>query len=153
MRAEDYARRLFKLIDITKLPIDITPILKHYNIEVKEESFTGILGVSFKSKNVNLIVLNKNLPSTQKLFTLAHEIGHIVMPHKGSPNICLIGQNKLMEQSANRFAAELLMPQPTLKRLWEEYKSNPEHRIRILAELFGVSYEALSTRVKILGLR
>ncbi|MGB9561646.1 MAG: ImmA/IrrE family metallo-endopeptidase [bacterium] len=152
MRAEDYARRLFKLIDINKVPIDLSPILMEYKIEVREESFANILGVTFKSPKFNLIVLNKNIPSRQKLFTLAHEIGHIVMPHKGSSNICVIGKNKLMEQSANRFAAELIMPAPTVKKLWEEYRTNPEYRISILADMFGVSYEAMKTRVKLLGL-
>ncbi|MEO0133055.1 MAG: ImmA/IrrE family metallo-endopeptidase [candidate division WOR-3 bacterium] len=152
MRAEDYARKLFRLIDIMKIPIDLTPILKAYNIEVQEESFANLLGVTFKTKNFNLIVINKNLPARQKFFTLAHEIAHIVMPHKGTTNICQIGKNKLMEQSANRFAAELLMPYPTLKKLWDEYKSNPEYRISILADMFGVSYEAMKTRIKTLGL-
>lgn len=58
-----------------------------------------------------VIVLNRNRPADRKRFSLAHEYGHVVLhpyPYDG------------MEQEANEFAAELLMPGvgvlPDLKR-------------------------------------
>lgn len=58
-----------------------------------------------------VIVLNRDRPADRKRFSLAHEYGHVVLhsyPYDG------------MEQEANEFAAELLMPRegvlPDLKR-------------------------------------
>lgn len=61
--------------------------------------------------------ISKNLHHLRRRFTLAHEIGHIIIPwHTGSivddleaPRIAK-GRYKTMEAEANRFAAELLMP-------------------------------------------
>jgi Zn-dependent peptidase ImmA (M78 family) len=55
------------------------------------------------------------------------------------------------EQEANRFAAQLLMPQPLIKRLWWQYKDNPEHRLEIVAEKLQVSQQALGIRLKGMG--
>jgi Zn-dependent peptidase ImmA (M78 family)/transcriptional regulator with XRE-family HTH domain len=48
------------------------------------------------------IFLNRNMPADRQRFTLAHEIGHIVMHRTPTPE---------MEQEANAFAAALLMPE------------------------------------------
>jgi len=152
VRAEDYARSLYKYIDIETTPIDLQPILEKLNIEVMEDSFSEISGLAYKKDGYNLIILNKNLIHTRKRFTLAHEIGHIVMPHKDPYKICFIGENRAMERAASRFAAELLMPKPTLEKLWIIYNSNPRYRKRILADLFDVSYASICARIGILGL-
>lgn len=50
-----------------------------------------------------IIVLNKDLPASHQRFSLAHDLGHLVM-HSGQT-----GPDDI-EQEADRFAAELLMP-------------------------------------------
>lgn len=63
---------------------------------------TGLSGVSYNLPGLPpVIFINKNQPLDRYRFTLAHELGHLVM-HK-SPN-----QN--MESEADTFAAEFLMP-------------------------------------------
>jgi len=47
------------------------------------------------------IFLNRNMPADRQRFTLAHEVGHIVMHRVPTPD---------MEQEANEFASALLMP-------------------------------------------
>lgn len=47
------------------------------------------------------IFLNRNQPGDRQRFTLAHELGHIIMHHVPSPT---------MEKEANAFASALLMP-------------------------------------------
>ena len=72
-------------------------------------------------------------------FTLAHEIGHILLGHDNdSP------ENEL---AANRFAAELLMPEPIVaelsRRLWNN--KLPPYRI---AYFFGTSVDASTRRAR-----
>jgi Zn-dependent peptidase ImmA (M78 family)/DNA-binding XRE family transcriptional regulator len=59
-------------------------------------------GVSYRIPGLPpLIFLNKNQPSDRLRFSLAHELGHLVMHRYPSP---------LMEQEADQFASALLMP-------------------------------------------
>jgi Zn-dependent peptidase ImmA (M78 family) len=48
-----------------------------------------------------MVVLNSDQPADRSRFTLAHELGHLVMHHFPNPN---------MEVEANEFASALLMP-------------------------------------------
>jgi Zn-dependent peptidase ImmA (M78 family)/DNA-binding XRE family transcriptional regulator len=48
-----------------------------------------------------LILANKNIPKDRLRFSLAHELGHLVMHDRMNPHI---------EEQANAFAAEFLMP-------------------------------------------
>lgn len=59
-------------------------------------------GVSYRIPGLPpLIFLNRNQPADRMRFSLAHEIGHLVMHAYPSPN---------MELEANQFASSLLMP-------------------------------------------
>lgn len=59
-------------------------------------------GVSYRIPGLPPIVfLNRNQPADRLRFSLAHELGHLVMHTYPSPN---------MEQEANQFASALLMP-------------------------------------------
>ncbi len=153
MRPQDYARALYKYINIETAPIPLEPILDAEKIELREDSFANIDGIAFKGPEYRLIVVNHNLPPERKRFTIAHELGHIVMPHRGGYQICYPGRNKRMEGAADRFAAELLMPEPLVRRLWERYKDNREYRISVMAEKFVVSKSAMAIRVRRLGLK
>lgn len=61
---------------------------------------------TWTSDGINLIFINKKMPSDRMRFTLAHELGHIVM-HR------LVTET--MEDEAHKFAAELLMPSETIR--------------------------------------
>lgn len=76
-------------------------------------------GISVKPKSAErpLIVVNSDNPPTRQTFTLAHELGHVLIPwHVGT--ICSHIDNDLnredeyyrQEGEANRFASELLVP-------------------------------------------
>lgn len=63
---------------------------------------TDIDGVTIAAPDVPpCIFLNKNLPGDRMRFTLAHELGHVVMHRYPSEN---------MEDEANQFAGALLVP-------------------------------------------
>jgi len=53
-----------------------------------------------------IIFANKNMPGDRLRFTLAHELGHIIMHCVPTPT---------MEEEAHKFAAEFLMPEKEIK--------------------------------------
>lgn len=73
-------------------------------------------------------------------FTLAHEVGHILLEHAGDGDP--------QEREADRFAAQLLLPRilvEQLVRLWEGTLSAAD-----LSEMFCVSREAAGHRLRTL---
>lgn len=71
----------------------------------KSEKFDGVSFIT--ETGTPVIVINKTFPSDRKRFTLAHELGHIVMHIL---NEAPISEYRDREDEANRFAAEFLMP-------------------------------------------
>ncbi|MCK5833335.1 ImmA/IrrE family metallo-endopeptidase [bacterium] len=153
MRAKDYARSLYKYIDIESPPIEIEPILSVLNIAFFEGEVGNVDGIAYKEGQSPAIVVNRELSPEAKRFAIAHELGHIVMPHSISYRVCLPDNGSRVEADADRFAAELLIPETTLRKLWPRYRDNKEYRVSILAELFLVSKTAMETRVRYLKLK
>lgn len=114
-------------------------------IEISEnKSFGGLSG--YANDNIPVIVVNRNLPSEDKRFTLLHELGHLII---GLPAGCDV---KETERLCNVFASEMLVPSSVLKgRL-----GNTRHDIS-LAELsdiqkqYGASIDIIMQSLKDLG--
>lgn len=71
-------------------------------------------GVSFISDRGNpIIIINKAFSNDRKRFTLAHELGHLLMHDFPIPDYRNNEKNK--ENEANRFASEFLMPSEFIK--------------------------------------
>jgi Zn-dependent peptidase ImmA (M78 family) len=153
MRAIDHARMLFEHIDLHKPPVDLDSIAEKLGVKIFFEDFEKIDGIALKSPKSGIIVVNKNLPDTRIRFTIAHELGHLVMPHKGKYYICYPGMNKVMERNADRFAAELLMPVPMLEMLWKKFATNAGSRVEIVANVLKVSKSALFARLRETGIK
>ncbi len=67
-----------------------------------EMADAGVDGISYRVAGLPpLIFLNKNRPADRQRFSLAHELGHLVMHDYPTPS---------MEEEADQFASELLMP-------------------------------------------
>ncbi|MDM0043771.1 ImmA/IrrE family metallo-endopeptidase [Variovorax dokdonensis] len=86
-----------------------------------------------------VIFLNRSLPSDRLRFSLAHELGHIVLHRFPSPE---------MEQQANEFAAAFLMPREDIAG---ELKGMTLTKAAQLKPYWKVSMGALIVRAKILG--
>ncbi|MFP4459187.1 MAG: ImmA/IrrE family metallo-endopeptidase [Candidatus Zixiibacteriota bacterium] len=152
MRAVDYARGLYKYLDIENYPIDLTKLFKPLKIRYLEDEGIIATGIAVKMPAMNLIIVNSSYPKSQMRFALAHEIAHIVMPHKMEHYVCKHAKSP-MENDANRFAAELLMPKLLVEKLWYRYRENKENRIELIANKLQVSKSALQVRIKKLGLK
>jgi Zn-dependent peptidase ImmA (M78 family) len=116
---------------------------------VEEVELDGVSGLLYPSERV-IQVNAKDVPA-RRCFTLAHELGHWVcqvQEGRGAPMMCRAedvapGADRALEREANIFAAELLMPEPTVRAVVED----PE-----AARLFGVSGDAMSWRFYSFGL-
>lgn len=86
-----------------------------------------------------VIFLNKNMPADRMRFSLAHELGHIVMHRIPSPD---------MEQQADEFAAAFLMPKEDIAA---ELTGFTLAKAAQLKPYWKVSMGALIVRAKTIG--
>jgi hypothetical protein len=101
--------------------------------------------------------VNRHEPWERRRFSVAHEVGHFLL-HAGQQDdvvYCRSGDlrpdpdspEKLREREANRFAAELLMPEPMVAAAVAECGPDPFD----LAHVFKVSDLAMAFRLVNLG--
>lgn len=147
--------------DEIRLPVDPFAIALHLGIDVYtsaiDQDVSGMLVKAGPFEDPE-IYLNQTDNRNRQRFTCAHELGHYVKRSAtGDPNetwqyvdrrdtLASMGTNP-DEIYANKFAASLLMPADAVKRLMAEYGTN----VAVLAAEFGVSADAMSFRLKNLG--
>lgn len=95
------------------------------------------------------IVINTTGSSkARKLFTLAHEFGHVLLRAEGASNPSVL-KNRI-EKFCNRFAACLLAPKRLIKKALERFGHTPradDDWIRLFAKKIGLSQEATFLRL------
>lgn len=99
--------------------------------EVDAKSFDGAL-IRVAGENRGRVILNRNVPEEgRKLFTLAHEIAHFILPgHGRESNRCRAADVETWDESvratereANAFAASVLMPDAVCRPFVREQPS------------------------------
>jgi Zn-dependent peptidase ImmA (M78 family)/DNA-binding XRE family transcriptional regulator len=116
------------------------------DILVEEHGDDALAGAALTDRRFPLIYVNANQPTARALFTLAHELAH-VLSGRGDVTIDpdLTARND-RERFANAFAAVFLMPERVITA---EIKLN-QRTAKTLANLvdqFGVSFESLIYRL------
>lgn len=105
-----------KLLGLQDRPIrDINTVIEANGVIVVEFDTNISLfdGVSFVTDSGHkVIVINKHMSNDRKRFTLAHELGHIIMH---TSDDFLFSEYRDKEKEANNFASELLMPKDAIK--------------------------------------
>lgn len=166
-RVADKAYTLLKGQGIDHPPINPTAIAENLGIKVEKAPFSDDLsGVLMRGDGSAIIALNKAHHKVRQRFTIAHELGHFVLNHKGDMFIDQKVLNKRdgrssikidpQEIEANAFAAALLMPEQmvldeVIKLVPDRTTDRPE-LIRLLAKTFDVSPQAMEYRLINLGL-
>lgn len=138
-----------------------------YTLDLNDVSWDNISWAIFKSDDgkYKIYINSSDTPNRQR-FTLAHELGHYYlhkntleelngMIDKQSPYLFrstdiydqLTTDKRIMEEEANLFAAELLMPEEKVRKIW---KHNDD--VKELAKFFWVSLSAMSFRLENLDL-
>jgi Zn-dependent peptidase ImmA (M78 family) len=124
---------------------DLTLLVERAGILVAHSPLAGasVSGVTFATPGLPaLIVLNSEQPADRLRFTLAHELGHLVMHRFPSPT---------MEEEANAFASALLMPGSDIRGAFLGRRVD----LALLAALkpeWKVAMQALLMRASSLGL-
>ena len=134
----------------------LTEIADEFGIDVlyrPAESYDGAL-LRIRDAQRGCIVINSRIrEESRKRFTLAHEIGHFVLP--GQQEVSAPCKQQRIENwdadlyrpelEANRFAAEILMPRGLMA---EFVQSEPSlESIRSIAQLCGTSLTASAVRL------
>ncbi len=127
-------------------PTPLLEICRSLGVEVRYMDFSSIHGLYFRFSHP-IIFIPRCIPKVRQRFSIAHELGHILLGH---PPSLLYERNKndLEEREANIFASELLMPKPLIYRLGHKFFFNA----KLLSLIFRVSEESMKIRLRELGL-
>ena len=109
------------------------------------ERFDGLAG--YISDDVPVIVINSEVETDRRRFSLAHELGHLVMqtPHELSED--------QSEKLAHRFAAALLVPEEVVRReLGESRNTISFAELGALKRRYGLSMQGWVYRAGELGI-
>ncbi|MDR3159949.1 MAG: ImmA/IrrE family metallo-endopeptidase [Zoogloeaceae bacterium] len=134
------------------LPVDPAWIASRLGIVVKLASLPEkVSGAIIKDAGCDpVILLAQNDSNNRQRFTCAHELGHYVS-NQGSGTFEYVdlrnGSSNPEETWANEFAGNLLMPE----RLVREMAARNDPAI-VMSWRFGVSMDAMSIRLKRLGI-
>lgn len=125
-----FARLIAKRHDLEP-GFSIKDLLGNYADIVLDDIPDGIDGISLNIKDSTKrpkVIISTQYPAVRRRFTMAHELGHIVIPWHVGVMISHTDENHAgadffydeCEAEANRFAAELLMPAEWLEKLVSE---------------------------------
>ncbi len=109
------ARNLVKKAKIINSPVKLNSIFKSLDKEIEVSGVDLGTEDGFCVGGV-LINYNSSSPVVRQRFTVAHELGHILLGHNSNSRIIDFNSKNTDEKLANVFASELLVPLPFLKK-------------------------------------
>lgn len=132
-------------------PVDPYTIAHGIGVELRhvvDRQWSG--AIKFEGDRA-VVWLNDHDPRRRKRFTLAHELGHLMLHGSGGRGMFrdLTFSGSHEEREANEWAAALIMP----AKMVYKYASLVNYDLRRLAHIFDVSEDAMSLRIEILARR
>lgn len=125
-------------------PIDVERLATLLGFQIVEIQSAGDELSGLVSPRHKIIGVNANHHPRRQRFTLAHELGHIILNHPPEGR-CSAREIALFNREADAFASELLVPTQLLRQLAGTRTYSPS----VLSRLFDVSDEAMILRLKI----
>ena len=136
--------------------VDVRAVASALGVGIEEadvDSFDGAL-VRVKGSTEGLIAIRQTIrESGKKNFTIAHELGHLLLPGHDESTVCLQTEVETwdtglpkQEVEANEFAGELLMPTAALAKLLSGHKPSFE-LVEFLARECSASLTATAYRL------
>lgn len=161
-KAEKYAAAIADAIGIVEPTIadvlqwfhhnfDYTFVIK--KVDLSRQPISAMVHANGPKGHYKILV-SDNEPIERQLFSVYHELGHLLQ-EQGLVYGCFDGDEgnkKEKERFCNRFAAAMLMPAESFRKLWTGGHTNLILRRFMLAEHYGVSKEAIANRAIDLGL-
>ena len=147
----EYAARGLRLdwkLGIDPIP-NVVELLEERGIKVLAIDLADIDGLTARARRggadvVSVIVVNRHVWGERQRFTLAHELGHMVLRAAAGVDA---------EKAAHRFAGAFLMPAEVLRAEVGAHRSSIGwNELFGLKLLFGVSVQALTVRCRDLGI-
>ncbi len=147
----EYAARGLRLdwkLGIDPIP-NVVELLEERGIKVLSIDLANIDGLTARARRgaeevVSVIVVNGSAWGERQRFTLAHELGHLVLR---------VAAGVDAEKAAHRFAGAFLMPAEVLRaEMGAHRRSIGWSELFELKKLFGVSVQALTVRCRDLGI-
>lgn len=156
---------LLRDIEIIEAPVPVEEIANHLDALVRFCPFDDDLsGMIYIKGTQPIIGVNSLHHSNRQRFTIAHEIGHLVLHRNQIQDQVHVDKrfpvlmrdsksatgNQRMEMEANRFAAELLMPIFLLRPILVKnvFDIDDERPLEKLSRTFQVSKQALEYRIR-----
>lgn len=137
-------------------PVDPRAVAEKAGISIRPVSSRDYSGRAYIENGVQVIEFNTSDSSLRQRFTIAHELGHHALHHteaghrfRDDPSKFSLNVVSPKETAANKFAAELLMPELAVKHFVINKNITS---LEELAKLFSVSTVAMKFRLKNLGL-
>ncbi len=124
-------------------------LLGEYGILVFQTTGIGLdefRGLSIHHEEVPLIVVNGSDSNFGRIFTLFHELGHLLDRTSG---VCGSSESAPMEVRSNRFAQEFLMPSEILDRI--QLSGDLKSIVEQVSRHFKVSKLAAAVRLRSIG--
>ena len=128
---------------------DMTELMEDRGVKVLFCQLSDVDGLTAQVRGDNMpdahvIVVNQENTRDRQRFTIAHEIGHMVLDV--SPSVD-------RERAAHRFAGALLMPEEVLWSKIGKHRSEIDWKeLLALKMVFGMSVQAITYRCKDLGI-
>jgi len=165
-QVEQVANDVLRQHGLTSVPINPVTIAQKEGFQINNAKFSddSLLGMIARRPGNLLMLIRAEDSPNRKRFTIAHELGHHFLhllsdgefiDHEADlfreeyveQDTPQMSENQRAEVQANMFAAALLMPEEHMRHFWQQLRS-----IKKMAELFGVSEEAMGYRINRLGL-
>jgi hypothetical protein len=153
-RAPLFAQALLEKLDVRGVP-DVRQIASALGVEVEEadaHTFDGAL-VRFKRSIEGVIAIRKSIREIgRKNFTIAHELGHLLLPGHDESTVCHASDVETWDDSlskqeleANEFAGELLLPSTLIQKVVSQGRPTFE-AIDAIATTYATSLTATAYR-------
>lgn len=114
--------------------------------EIENEQYSNIDGFCAEVNEMPVIVISQYRPGDRQRFTLAHELGHLVLDNRLSSKLDI-------ELCCNRFAGAFLLPKQSLIDLLGSHRNSIEPReLSLLKQEFGISMTSILHRAEDLGI-
>ena len=145
--ANDYLKRLKIILENNGILVSSSKVLKNTQNRLSLSDFRGF---ALYDDNAPLIFINGNDSASAQIFTLCHELGHIVLGQSGVSDV-VKNNTKKIEKWCNEFAANILMPKNDVIDTFDQY-INISQFLQDATKLFHVSANALLLRIYNLNL-
>ena len=165
LHARRSARQLLEAAGISEPPVPLEQLAKRCRATIRYEPFDGNLSgmVHRRGDGTSVVGVNSAHSQTRQRFTIAHELGHLVLHDDDDLHIDekkpLARRDELSSKAidpreieANQFAAELLMPEQLVREgvgalVESDSTITVERAIQSLAKTFRVSELAMTHRL------